>query len=166
MIALLRRRWMPVALLASLGINMFLVGFLSGRRPPPWLPPGPPPGPERLIEEISAVLPPDDAALLRRTLDANRDRMAADRNRRMAFRDRVEDALRAEPFDPAALEAVFDEEDERERQSWAGFRKILIETAGAMSAEGRRRMAMFRPGPGGPPPGHPPGPPLGPPPGP
>lgn len=146
------RRWMPIALIVSLAANMFLGGLILshlGRFGPP---PGPP-GPERFIEHLAATLPPDDAALLRRALDANRDTLAAEHRLRETMPERIRTALLAEPFDAGALVAVFTDNDGRERELRQRVQRALADAAAAMSPEGRRRMAEFRPPRPGPGPG-------------
>lgn len=151
---------MPVALMLSLAVNMFFAGLAVshvGRRPPP---PHGPPGPEGFILRLAETLPPDDAALLHRALDANRPTIRAEHEVRESFPQRLRIALLAEPFDPKALIAVFEDTDRQEHALRQRVQASLAEAAAAMSPEGRRRMAEFRPprhGPPGPPPGPPPG---------
>ncbi|PWC32065.1 periplasmic heavy metal sensor [Azospirillum sp. TSO22-1] len=150
------RRWMPVALMLSLAVNFFFAGLAVSHvgRPPP--PPHGPPGPEGFLQRLAETLPPDDAVILRRALDANRATMQAEHDVRESFPQRIRAALLAEPFDPKALLAVFETTDQQERALRQRVQASLAEAAAAMSPEGRRRMAEFRPprhGPPGPPPG-------------
>lgn len=147
MISLFRNRWPTIVLLLSLGANMFLGGFLLGHRPPPFGPPpgGGPPDPAHMVERVAARLSPDDAAILRRALDANRDLFEEERRRRREFPDRLRAALKAEPFDPKALLRIFEENDREEAQSRGRIAAALVASVAAMSPEGRRRMADFRP---------------------
>ncbi|WP_448192413.1 periplasmic heavy metal sensor [Azospirillum sp. sgz301742] len=142
------RRWMPIALIVSLATNMFLGGLIlshAGRRGPPHGPPGP----ERFIEHLAATLPPDDGALLRRALEANRDTLNAEHALHESMPQKIRAALLAEPFDPAALVSVFTDNDTRERDLRQRMQRALADAAAAMSPEGRRQMAEFRPrGPG------------------
>lgn len=149
MISLFRNRWPMIVLLLSLGANMFLGGFLLGHRPPPFGPPppggGPPPDPARMVERVASLLPPEDAAILRRALDANRDLFEEERRRRRDFPNRLRTSLKAEPFDPKALLRIFEENDRDEAQTRGRIAAALVAAAAAMSPEGRSRMADFRP---------------------
>lgn len=149
MIPLIRNRWPMIVLLLSLGANMFLGGFILGHRPPPFGPPpppgGPPPDPARMVERVASQLAPEDAAILRRALNANRSLFEDELRRRHEFPNRLRAALKAEPFDPKALLAVFEENDREEAQLRERIAAALVGAAAAMSPEGRRRMAEFRP---------------------
>lgn len=147
-----RSRWLFLALLASLGANMFLAGYLLGARPPFGPPPGPP-NPLRLLEHMAEQLPPDDASLLRAAVESNRPELDELGRRHREFPDRVRAVLRADPFDPQALARLFEEQDRREAQVRERFQSVLIKVAAAMSPEGRRRIAGFRPEDHPPPPG-------------
>jgi uncharacterized membrane protein len=141
MIAFLRRRWMPVALVASLGINMFLVGFLVGNHggPPP-----PPPDPQRIVDRAIEMLPPQDADVLRAVWDRLRPSMPPGPPLR-DFPLRVKAILLREPFDPDALSRLFEEQERLEKKRRALLLTGLIEAATAMSPEGRKRLAELRP---------------------
>ncbi len=147
---------MPVALMLSLAVNFFFAGLAVSHvgRPPP--PPHGPPGPEGFLLRLAETLPSEDAAILHRALDANRATIRAERDVRDSFPQRLRAALLTEPFDPQALMAVFETTDQQERALRQRVQASLAEAAAAMSPEGRRRMAEFRPqrhGPPGPPPG-------------
>lgn len=133
---------------------MFLGGYLLGRRPPFGGPPPGPPGPMRLLEHMAERLPPDDAALLRAAIEGNRPEMDELARRHREFPDRIRTVLLAEPFDPQALARLFEEQDRREAQVRDHVQSVLIKVAAAMSPEGRRRIAEFRPDDRRPPPDH------------
>lgn len=168
MTRMILQRWMPIALMLSLAVNMFFAGLVVSHigRPPP--PPHGPPGPEGFLQRMADTLPDADAAILRRAIDSSRPNMQAEHEEREAFLQKIRAGLLAQPFDPKALLAVFEErfEDADTREHAMRQRVIvaLVDAAAAMSQEGRRRMAEFRPprppGPGGPPFG-PPGPGFG-----
>ncbi|MCW2235745.1 periplasmic heavy metal sensor [Azospirillum canadense] len=142
MIAVLRRRWMPIALVGSLGLNLFLGGFVLARHHHPG---GPPPPPDRFIEHMASTLPDADAAILRRALADHREALAADHRRRDAFPHQLQAAIAAEPFDPKALASLFADHDRAEMQSRETLQQAVIAAVSAMSAEGRHRLANFRP---------------------
>lgn len=66
--------------------------------------------------------------------------------------DRAHAALAAEPFDRQALEAAFEESRARHRALETAVQAMVLETAGELSPEGRRRLLRHRPRHG--PPGH------------
>ena len=159
-------RWLALALLASIGGNVFLGGYLAGRSsgfgPPggPGFPPGPPPRPDLFIERMADRLPAPDAAILRRFADENREIFSRDDGRRRDFLDRLRVALTADPFDPAAFERLLAEHDDAEQQTHALLRGRLAAAAAALSSEARRVLAQNPLPPGPLPPGPlPPGPP-------
>lgn len=136
------RRWMPFALVASLGANMFLLGFVVGHPPPP---PPPPRDVERIVERLSEALPPADAAILRRVWDASRVYFPDGLGPPEDFPRRLQAALRRDPFDPAELVAIFAETDRSEQAKRERLQKGLIQAASEMSREGRNVLASFRP---------------------
>jgi uncharacterized membrane protein len=154
-----RSRW---ALPLSLAINVFLVAVIAvhlWHRPPG--PPGPPgPDPHHMVDEIARFLPGADATILR---DAFASEAVLQQDPRATMEhnmERVREALRADPFDPAALAAVLREGHEARDADDQAIARALLKAATAMSPEGRRLLAEY----GGPPhgPGGPGGPPHGP----
>lgn len=173
-----RDRLIKTALLASVGLNLFLAGTIVPR----WLSPKPPhdrpmAGPEafgpgggggaffamrRMIDD----LPPADAAILNEHFGSDVEKL---KEMGKSLRDRI-DRLRAlvkaDPFDPAALrtemEKAMADRDAFERSQM----ESVIEALGKLSPEGRKKLAEMPPprmlgerhgigpgGPGGPPPG-------------
>lgn len=147
-------RWL---LPASMSVNVFLAAALAaqallpgGHRPPP---------PQHRLEALAEGLPPADAATLREVLAAREAEMGKGRAIMDGIRDGVRDALTAETFDPAALRAVFAEARARRDALDDALVSGLIDAAGRLSPEGRRRLADWAPpgpprppGPSGPPP--------------
>ena len=158
--------WLAVALLASVGGNVFLGGYLAGRGAfsgPPGLyggPPGPPPGPpmrpDEFFERLAERLPAADAAILRSFVAENRDTFDRDDAHRRDFPRQLRAALTAEPFDAVAFEKLLANHDDKVQQAHALLRQRLAATAAALSPEARRLLAESPMPPGGPPPGPPP----------
>lgn len=151
-----RARLLQTTLLASLGLNLFLLGVMVpgwlGHRPPSMhgeMPPGPlgpggPMGPVgALLRQAADQLPPADAALLREQVQERPDL----RVRAEGFEQQVEtvrELMRAEPFDPDALAAALTDISER-RQALDGQQmQSLVALLARMSPEGRRVLADFR----------------------
>jgi uncharacterized membrane protein len=131
-----QQRLLVIGLLASLGLNMFFAGLtISHLRPPP------PFDPLHMLSRLADQLPPTDAAILRQVLDSKAAEMREDEAHFRSFPQRLDAALLAEPFDPAALAAVF--ADGRGQES--AMSAVMIEAATRMSPEGRHRLAMARP---------------------
>lgn len=132
-----RWRWPHVLgalLVLSLALNLFLSGWVaSGWWHQAW---GPPP-PGGLVERIASRLSPEDALILRRAFAALPDPGQDDR----ALHARVEAALRAEPFDPAALDDAMDKEFAGHDAFGRGLRQALVKAAERMSPEGRQVLA-------------------------
>lgn len=160
--SLLSPYWLAVALLASVGGNVFLGGYLAGRGAffgPPGLhggpPPGPPMRPDEFFERMAERLPAADAAILRRFATENRDAFMRDDARRRDFPQQLRAALTAEPFDSAAFERLLADHDAAVQQAHALLRQRLATAAASLSPEARRVLAES-PLPPGPPPGPPP----------
>jgi uncharacterized membrane protein len=127
-------RWTRILgglLVLSLGVNVFLSGWIASS----WWYRFPPPG--GMVERIASRLSADDARILRSAF------AVVDRERAQgpALHGRVVAALRAEPFDPKALDAALADE-------FAGFeafgrtmRGALVQAAERMSPEGRVKLA-------------------------
>jgi len=164
----LARRWWPAL---SLAVNIFFVTVLVVH----WLggPPGPPPrggpggpggppSPLSVIEWIARDLSEADRQALHQAVA---EQGITNASRPPSFEkllERIRQTLRAEPFDPAALAAVLkDGLDVRDVFDQAVSRAIVA-GASAISPEGRRKLADWRPPrphfrglpgePGGPPP--------------
>jgi uncharacterized membrane protein len=147
-------------LLASLFLNVFLLGaVLAGVVSfyvfaPPL--PFPPPGPHGLLDHMTAVLPPDDAAVLRRSFHENEARVQSAMGRMEDALGRAREVLRTEPFDAEALRTALmgarAARDEMDRAIIDAALSALPE----LSPAGRAKLADIPPPPGGPPGGGPP----------
>jgi hypothetical protein len=137
------RRWLLITLILSLGGNMFLGGMLVSRilpRTPP-----DPPDPKRFVERLAATLSPADAEILGQHLSFDRDAVLAEPPMRDDLPGKIAIALRTEPFDPQALDQLIANHERQAQLFNEHMRKGLIAAASAMSPEGRRKMAAFRP---------------------
>ena len=151
-------RWL---LPASFALNVFLgAALLVHALRPDFGPPPPPPPPGKLVEKIAATLPPADAEILRQAFATLPEREGRPRGPE-EFHRRLREALLAPNFDAEALRhSLAEGRAERDRFDLA-LEHALITAATAMSVEGRRKLADWRPpgpprgGPGGPPPPRP-----------
>lgn len=131
-------------LLASLALNLFLltwvgVGLFKKETRRPWL------SLESVEERYAARLNGNDAAAFRRALAAHRAELSARIEASRSSRATVRQALQAEPFERARLDAAFADS----RQAMAAFQQalqsLLLDTAGELSADGRRRLSEHSP---------------------
>jgi uncharacterized membrane protein len=137
-----RRRWLGLALVLSLAVNLFLVGILAGG----WLARGPAAGfdpaagPASIPHMIRALPPTARDAALERFAErrrALRGQMTALRRARQS----VYEALTAEAFDRAALEAALGDLREQVAALQAGLHEAIVAVAERLEAEDRREMA-------------------------
>jgi uncharacterized membrane protein len=133
-------RLLGTLLVVSLAVNLFSLGgwatiMLSRPRFPP-----PPHG---MIERVAAELSPADAAILRQAFAPIDDAAMTART----HRDRVELALRAEPFDRTALVEALQQETSGREAFARQLGDALVHAAEHMSPDGRRTLAraMLRP---------------------
>jgi len=147
-------RW---ALPLSVSLNVFLIAVAGVHE---WHQaghgPGGPPGPERMIEHLARHLPPADAEALRQAFAAEPALLRDDHRFMDEDMAKVREAMRAEPFDPAALAAALDHGHQIRDAHDQAIGRALVKAATAMSPAGRRQLADHGPGgPHGPPPGPP-----------
>ena len=125
---------------ASLALNLVLGGLLLFRDPG-----GGPADPRRLVAHMERLLPPGDREVFHARMEMGWEtRDAARRRLRKAFAE-VRASIGREPFDPAALQAAL----AATRTEGAGFGQSfdtnLVQAMGAISPEGRRRIAEDMP---------------------
>jgi uncharacterized membrane protein len=129
------RLWLVLGL-GSAVLNVFLIGFLAGRHA---LGPGGcgARGFRHNMQEMHAPfakqLPPGDRARLREKLSAVREARA-----------RVREALVREPYQAAQLEAALGALRERSAELQLDTHRELLENAGQLSIDERRRLADSR----------------------
>ena|SRR5262245_13654394 len=141
----------PVRLLivGSLALNLFGIGAIAADaimddghgglfgghgRPPRFMGlPSP--------RELREVLPEADRAKLDELLKANRDRFHQRLDAMFAARQRVADAIKAEPFDRANLVTAFAALREQEAGMAAGAQEWLVEFIAGLDPDGRAKVA-------------------------
>lgn len=142
-----RRRWPTVLLAVSLTLNLLVVGLIAGayfrderdtRRFPP---------PDRTTMRFTGFAPFFDAMprearnRMGEALRGREEQFGPDRAALAAeFRDMLT-ALRAEPFDPNALEAVLATQQERAGARIEEGRAVLVEQIAEMSPTEREAFA-------------------------
>ncbi|HLN24258.1 MAG TPA: periplasmic heavy metal sensor [Patescibacteria group bacterium] len=137
-------RWLlPI----SLALNAFLVGVVIGRFD--HRPFGPPP-PKEMAERMADGLPAADAALLRQAFAAHSGQFDLADQAMHGFPERIRQVLDAADYDPKALQEVLMEGHAAHDARDEAMSLALLDAAAKMSAEGRRKLAIGRPPPGGP----------------
>ena len=137
-------RWL---LVGSLALNLFFIGTLGALALRQYVMPPEPAATERprtaagRIERLAAPLPAADAEKLRAAFRARETAAEGARDTLNRAFERVQQALRAQPFDAAQLRAALAEV----RAARPGYEQVMqdiyLAAAGAMSADGRAKLA-------------------------
>lgn len=137
---LLKGRGMQVALAVSVTLNLIVAGLVAGAilRGPP--------GPEGRDREFmfgpfSEAMQPADRRALRKTILERAPGLGQMRQQMRADMDKVLAALRAQPFDPAALAAVMEAQQTRMSGQIAVGSQALRDFLVAMTPEARAAFA-------------------------
>ena len=137
-------RWL---LIASLALNLFFIGTVGALALRHYVLAAQPAATERprtaaaRIERLAAPLPPADAEKLRATFRARASEAEDARAALNRAFERIQAALRNEPFDPAQLRAALAEVRATRPAYELVMQEIYLAAAGAMSPEGRARLA-------------------------
>jgi uncharacterized membrane protein len=134
-------------LLASLAVNLFLLGYVvSGLLQPKDMPP-PPPSPVSMLDRMSENLSPAGQAVLRDLVATNGAKLEELHGAMMAARMRVRDVFAKEPFDSAAFQAAQSEAFAAAQAFFQALGEVIGETGVRLSAEDRQRLRPFNPPP-------------------
>lgn len=139
MMALLKRSALPLSLAANVFFVAVIVVHLWYR--PPFPPHGGPGGP---VEEIARALPPADAAIFREAFSGEPLLQGPPPGPGRDDDSGIDQALIAEPFDAAALEAAFRAREHEKQRFGQALGRALVRAASAMSAEGRRKLVEWQ----------------------
>lgn len=135
-----KQKWILLGLVLSLCVNLFLVGgIFGGHFRAPW-------GKgDRLPGIIMMTVPDDLKDVVREQFKkSDPDAIAARETLKaemQAKRQRVADALAAEPFDRARLEAVLSEIEKTVGEMRSRGHRVVAEIAAGLTPEQRRRWA-------------------------
>lgn len=127
-----------VALLLSLSANVFFGGvYFSG-----WHGGSPyKSGYRSMDESLKKSLSENDREILKKDMEVNRPRFRQLRDELQAAREKVEQAMRAEPLDQQALDAAMAEQEKAEEAMRSLVREVRKNTAAKLSPEGRSAFA-------------------------
>jgi uncharacterized membrane protein len=143
----------PFVLIASVGANLFLAGWILGDRSSFALRGPPPPGP--FAEHVTDALSPQGAEIMRTTFDKMRERFEANFDEVRAEHARKDKLLSATSFDKAAFLAELKTERDERADDEAEANEIFSDGIAQLSLEDRHKLAALRLPPhlgGGPPP--------------
>lgn len=132
-------KWLTIALVTSVALNLALVGFLAGRlslAPGLAVPPDPSLGAFRVLREFPESRREALRPLLREHLQAGR----ADLRRMRNAQERIQRALQAEPYDPTALDAALAEFRQALAASQQHGHEALSRLAAHMTPDERRQL--------------------------
>lgn len=133
----------PVYLAASVGMNIFLLGFVLGQGPLLGRPPGhePPPEPQRMVQELVRQLPPEDGRKVEAIYAGQASVLTSHREDAHLAMGKVVAALRTEPLDQAALVAAIDGVGALDKGLHQTISAMLLRAGNELSPEGRRMLA-------------------------
>jgi len=139
-------QWPRRILFASLALNLFFLGAWAALT---WrhytAAPHGPGTPAMRIERLAAALPAADADKLRAEFRAQSPTIEAATAAFRTAQRHMREALRAEPFDPAALRArMADARAARDKLDEA-FQNVVAAASATMTPEGRRNLADWTP---------------------
>ncbi len=140
------RRWLGPAFLASVALNLFLLGLLSvpffmgPRHEFAMRVPGPGGGPG-MFHSSFKDLPEEDRDAIRSTMLGHFSEIRPHLRAMQEARLGLADALEAEPYDESAVRAAFDAMDESMREVGAASRDAMMAGFAKLSPEQRHRVA-------------------------
>lgn len=140
-----KRHLLPWALLLSLAVNVFLLSAFLARPDHPM--PPPPRNPISMLESMAERLPPADGAILRAAIAAETQKSGQLPDDRPPGPGRLQTAMAADPFDAEKFRQEAQAMNNERLAVSEAMTRIFLDALPRMSAEGRRRVADFRPPP-------------------
>lgn len=151
-------KWLLGLLVVSLGINLFLGSMILGRH---FFRPHPDrfaeraeravPAADRPLRNITqrmfAALPDNERPALEAALAEQRSALSQASRANREAREKVRDALAADPYDPAAVDRAFAELRTRTEEVQRAMHGAISSAAAKMTPEGRKRLADWNPEP-------------------
>jgi uncharacterized membrane protein len=144
---------LTIALIVSLGLNLFLGSLMIGRwfsgpphRPAPFARTERAPGAEanRFLERMASALPREHRAGFEATFERHRDGLARAAGEARKAREQVRGALRKEPFDRAELDRAFAALRARNNALQMEIQSAIAEGAAGLPPDARERLADWR----------------------
>lgn len=129
------RSWL---LIASLAVNLFLVGLMAGHRfSPPPIPDSVPGTVFGDLRRMADVLPADTRREIRDLFESHRPEIFSGLRGIRSARDDIREILRTEPYDPEALNAAFAVLRQRTDQVQSIVHGALVDVAGRLGPDER-----------------------------
>ncbi len=144
-------KWLALALLLSLALNLFLGGLIAGRYFGPHhrsfarMEASDRPG-QDFFRRLIGRVPAEHRGMFEDVLNAKRTDMDRASQALRESRLKVREAVRAEPFDKARLDTVFVEVRERNMALQKSVHEAMVEAVQKLPAETRRQISEWRPG--------------------
>ena len=138
MIARLEGRWVGWVLIVSLAVNLFLAGIVGMRYWREHFRPQPDRAMMGPVGRITQGLPESGRAKVRATMDAKREQYREQGREFRRARSEAMQALAAEPFDRAKVDAAFAEARRRADSMSAIMQTALIEASAQLTPEERK----------------------------
>jgi uncharacterized membrane protein len=140
-----RSRWLLAALVVSLAVNLAVGGVVLGhvlRGPPGWRPGDPEGGP---AHRLMRLLPPEARDTMRQSFEAAGPDIRARAKALREARDRVRDAIAAEPFDRARLDAALSDMRVHVDALQTAVQAAIADGVSKLPADVRRKVSEIRP---------------------
>lgn len=137
-------RRMKATLIASLVLNIFLVGYLVGRAADVW--PTKEKRSDSFVERLASRLSATDAEVVRRAASQRQPEIDKLITAFRKSRQDVRAALSAPAFNAMALESAFEESRKRRLVAELAIQDLVLSAAGDLSANGRANLFPARRG--------------------
>jgi uncharacterized membrane protein len=126
-----------IVAILSIALNLFLAGEQLGRQ---FRQPMSPPNFEQRLDNMWRDMPAADQTIAQEVLDRRRGDIIEKWRACRPANQRVIAAIRADPFDPAEVEAAYENSNQRWDELRQAVRDTLIEIAQKISPEGRKHI--------------------------
>lgn len=135
---------LPLALILSLGVNLFVAGWLVGDRAGKFGPSPPPGSMQPFLDSLENRLSPEGARIMDATIRGFRDRAFRHFRRLEEIGDRMEKALNGGSFDRAGFLATAQELSAEQAVDRSEVAEQIANAIEKLSPEDRKRLSEMR----------------------
>jgi Heavy-metal resistance len=136
---------LPLALVVSVGVNLFVAGWLVGDRAGRFGPPPPPPGSMRgFLDSLQSKLSPEGARIMDAMVRNFEDRSFQHFRRFEDLGERMQSALAGEPFDRAGFLAAAHELSAEQAADRSEGAEQIADAIEKLSPEDRKRLSEMK----------------------